>query len=138
VGDCYQGEIVRITITAKHVKVTDKMKDYAREKLEKLERYFDRIANIKVILNQDGLDHVCEINVSTDTHNQVTAVVHDNEDMHAAVDLCIDKVHRQLGKIKEKLKGHKGVTKRQKLGRDIKRQSIRLPKETTYEEAKNE
>jgi putative sigma-54 modulation protein len=129
---------VRITITAKHVKVTDKMKDYAREKLERLERYFNRIANIKVILDQDGLDHVCEVNISTDTHNQITAVVHNQEDMHAAVDLCIDKAHRQLGKIKEKLKGHKGFTRRQKIGRDVKRPSIRLPKETTYEEAKNE
>jgi len=129
---------VRITITAKHVKVTDKMKDYARDKLEKLDRYFDRIANIQVILDQDKKDHVCEVNVSTDTHKHITAVVHNQEDMHAAVDMCIDKVHRQLAKLKEKLKGHKGSDARKKLGRDVKRLTTRLDKETTYEEAKNE
>jgi len=129
---------VRITITAKHVKVTDKMKDYARQKLEKLERYFNRIANISVILDRDGLDHVCEINISTETHNQVTAVVHNQEDMHAAVDLCIDKSHRQLKRIKEKLKSHKGSDRRKKLGRDVKRLTAHVEKETTYEEAKNE
>jgi putative sigma-54 modulation protein len=129
---------VRITITAKHVQVTDKMKDYAREKLEKLERYFDRIANIQVILDKDGLENVCELNISTDTHNHLTAVVHNLEDMHAAVDMCVDKALRQLKKIKEKLKGHKGNDKRKKLGRDVKRLTTRLPRETTYEEAKNE
>jgi len=129
---------VRINITAKHVKVTDKMKDYAESKLEHLGRYFDRISKIQVILDQDKLDYICEVNISTDTHNQVTAVVHNRDDMHAAVDLCIDKAHRQLAKIKEKLKGHKGSDKRRKLGRDVRRETIRVPKETTYEEAKNE
>jgi putative sigma-54 modulation protein len=132
--------MARITITAKHAKVTDKMKDYAREKLERLDRYFDRIDTIKVILNQDGADHVCEVNVHTDTHNQLSAVVHNREDMHAAVDLCLDKIHRQLGKIKEKLKGHKGRDKRKKLGRDVKRLTQRLPRveDQSYEDAKNE
>jgi len=129
---------LRITITAKHVKVTDKMKDYAREKLSKLERYFDRINNIQVVLDKDGLDNVCEINISTDTHNHLTAVVHNPEDMHAAVDLCVDKAHRQVRKLKEKLKGHKGNDKRKKLGRDVKKLTTRVPRETTYEEAKNE
>ncbi|MCB9893384.1 MAG: ribosome-associated translation inhibitor RaiA [Planctomycetes bacterium] len=129
---------MRITITAKHVKVTDKMKDYAREKLEKLERYFNRIANISVILDQEGKDNVCEINISTDTHHQLSSIVRNQEDMHAAVDLCIDKAHRQVGKIKEKLKSHKGSDRRKKLGRDVKRLSTRVDKESTYEEAKNE
>ena len=129
---------MRITITAKHVKVTDKMKDYAREKLEKLERHFDRIANIGVILDRDGLDNVCEVNISTDTHHQVTAIVHNQEDMHAAVDLCVDKALRQLKKIKEKLKSHKGSDRRKKLGRDVKRLTSAIDKESTYEEAKNE
>jgi putative sigma-54 modulation protein len=129
---------LRITITAKHVKVTDKMKAYAREKLSKLDRYFDRINNIQVVLDKDGLDNVCEINISTDTHNHLTAIVHNNEDMHAAVDLCVDKAHRQIRKIKEKLKGHKGNDKRKKLGRDVKKLTQRMPRETTYEEAKNE
>ncbi|MCA8913556.1 MAG: ribosome-associated translation inhibitor RaiA [Planctomycetes bacterium] len=129
---------MRITITAKHVKVTEKMKGYAREKLSKLERYFNRIANIQVILDKDGMDNVCEINISTETHNQVTAIVHNQEDMHAAVDLCVDKAHRQIKKIKEKLKGHKGSDRRKKIGRDVKRLTTRVERESTYEEAKNE
>jgi putative sigma-54 modulation protein len=129
---------MRITITAKHVKVTDSMKDYAREKLERLERYFDRIDTIQVLLNRDGMDNVCEINIHTDTHNHLSSVVHHQEDMHAAVDLCMDKAHRQVRKVKEKLKGHKGPEKRKKLVRDVKRLSGRISRETTYEEAKNE
>jgi putative sigma-54 modulation protein len=135
----FQESTLRITITAKNVKVTDKMKDYAREKLQKLERYFDRISSIQVVLNEDGLDKVCEINISTETQNHLSAIVHNREDMHAAVDLCIDKAHRQVRKVKEKLKGHKGPDKRKKLVRDVKRiTSTRTKRETTYEDAKNE
>jgi putative sigma-54 modulation protein len=129
---------LRITITAKHVKVTDKMKDYVREKLQKLERYFNRINSIQVILDEDGLDKVCEINIHTDTQNHLSAVVHNREDMHAAVDLCIDKADRQVRKVKEKLKGHKGADKRKKLVRDVKRLTTKVKRETSYEEAKNE
>ena len=84
------------------------------------------------------MDNVCEINISTETHNQVTAIVHNQEDMHAAVDLCVDKAHRQIKKIKEKLKGHKGSDRRKKIGRDVKRLTTRVERESTYEEAKNE
>lgn len=132
---------MRITITAKHVKVTDTMKDYARDKIERLDRYFDRIDTIQVLLNKDGKENVCEINIHTDTHNQLSAVVHNQDDMHAAVDLCLDKIQSQLKKVKEKLKGHKGADKRKKLGRDVKRMTQRLPRvsdETSYEDAKNE
>lgn len=129
---------MRITITAKHVKVTDRMKEYAREKLAKLERYFDRIHSIQIILDQDGIDHLCEINMHTDTQNHLSAMVRNHESMHAAVDMCVDKSYRQLRKVKEKLKGHKGPEKRKKLGRDVKRLSTRIRRETTYEEAKNE
>jgi putative sigma-54 modulation protein len=131
---------VRITITAKHVKVTPTMKEYAESKIERLDRYFDRIDRIQVLLNKDGMDNVCEINVHTDSHHQLSAVVHNQDDMHAAVDLCLDKIQAQLKKVKEKLKGHKGADRRKKLGRDVKRLTQRLPRvdETSYEDAKNE
>jgi putative sigma-54 modulation protein len=137
----FQESTLRITITAKNIKVTDKMKDYTREKLQKLERYFNRISSIQVVLNEEGLDKVCEININTETHNQLSAIVHNRDDMHAAVDLCIDKAHRQVRKVKEKLKSHKGADKRKKLVRDVKRITstrIKPETETTYEDAKNE
>ncbi len=129
---------MRITVTAKHVKVADKMKDYARSKTAKLERYFDRIQSIRVVLNKEGRDNVCEINITTGTNNQLSAVVH-KDDMQAAIDLCMDKAHRQIRRLKEKLRGHKGSDRRKKLGRDVKKVTRRLPTtdETTYDEAKN-
>ncbi len=129
---------MKITITAKHVKVTPAMKQYAEDKLERLDRYFDRIQNIRVLLDKDGDHNLCEIEISTALHHHLVATVKDDSDMHAAVDLCMDKIERQLKKIKEKLKSHKGSDNRKKLGRDIKRQTIRLPKEETYEDVVND
>ena len=129
---------MRITITAKHDKITDRMKDYARDKLEKLERYYDRIQTIRVVLNKEGLDNVCEVTISTAAQSQLVAVVHNQETMHAAVDLCVDKSHRQLRRLKEKIKGHKGNEKRKKLGRDVKKLTTKVTRETTYEDIVNE
>lgn len=127
---------LRITVTARHVKVTDKVKDYAREKLKKLERYFDRISTISVILDEEGTDKICEVNISTETSNQLSAIVRNQDDIHAAIDLCVDKAHRQVRKLKEKIKGHKGRDKRKKLGRDVKKLTRQIPEEESYEEAK--
>ncbi|MCC6572721.1 MAG: ribosome-associated translation inhibitor RaiA [Planctomycetes bacterium] len=131
---------MKITITAKHVKVTPAMKEYAEDKLERLERYFDRIQNIHVFLDKEGDQNVCEIELTTAKHHHIIATVKDDSDMHAAVDLCLDKTERQLKKVKEKLKSHKGVENRKKLGRDVKRETTRLPKEETetYEDVVNE
>ena len=129
---------MRITITAKHVKVTARMKDYARQKLQRLERYFDRLQSIRVTLDKEGKDNVCEVQISTSNHHQIVAVVHNPENMHAAVDLCLDKAHRQVKRLKEKLRSHKGEVRRRKLGRDVKKLTRRIPKETTYEDVVNE
>ena len=58
--------------------------------------------------------------------------------MHAAIDLCIDKSERQLKKLKEKIRSHKGEKNRKKLGRDIKRKTAIIPKDETYEDVVNE
>jgi putative sigma-54 modulation protein len=44
---------VRLRIVAKHTELTEPLKEFAHEKIEKLEKYFDRISQAQLILSPD-------------------------------------------------------------------------------------
>lgn len=96
---------MQIKLTGRHVSVTDNMKDHAREKAEKLLRFFDRIQEIRVVLDQEGgkpsVEYVVDIELGDDL------VAHDtSEDMFGSIDAVADKLERQLRRHKERLKEH--------------------------------
>lgn len=45
---------MNISITGHHITVTDAMKDMVMDKLSKVERHFDQIQSMKVILSLDN------------------------------------------------------------------------------------
>lgn len=91
-----------ITISGRHVHVTEAMKNYAKEKAQRLQKYFERIQHIRVTLNIEGERQMAEI-VAT-AIGGVTLVAHTTEpDMYAAIDLVVEKLERQIIKHKEKL-----------------------------------
>ena len=91
-----------ITISGRNVHVTEAMKNYAREKALRLEKYFERIQHVRVTLNIEGERQMAEM-VAT-AIGGATLVAHTTEpDMYAAIDLVVEKLERQIKKHKEKL-----------------------------------
>jgi len=91
---------MQVNITGHHVELTDSMKNYVIEKLEKLERHIDGITNVQVTLSVEKLRQIAEstLHISgADIH--ATA---EDEDMYASIDKLIDKLDRQILKHKEK------------------------------------
>ena len=72
--------------------------------MEKLERHFDGVADIHVILNVEKLRRQAEATINL-TGTRVHAMA-ENEDMYAAIDALVDKLDRQVIKHKEKLRDH--------------------------------
>ncbi len=95
---------MNLSVTGHHVEVTDPLKDYVEEKMEKLERHFDRVTDIHVILNVEKLRQQAEATIDL-TGTRIHAEA-ENEDMYAAIDALIDKLDRQVLKHKEKLRDH--------------------------------
>lgn len=95
---------MNLSVTGHHVEVTDPLKDYVEEKMEKLERHFDKVADIHVILNVEKLRRQAEATIDL-TGARIHAVA-ENADMYAAIDALIDKLDRQVLKHKEKLRDH--------------------------------
>lgn len=97
-----------IQVTGRHFPVTPQLRTYVTEKTGRLEKYFDRTQRIEVVLDHDkkgqfeaemiahaprGRTLVCRAAEATGT---------------AAVDVVLEKMERQLKKLKERLQGKDG------------------------------
>ncbi|HSR62982.1 MAG TPA: ribosome hibernation promoting factor [Gammaproteobacteria bacterium] len=95
---------MQISLTGHHVDITDALRNYVDTKFAKLERHFDNVTNIHVILSVEKERQKAEATVHVSRGNLFADSEH--EDMYAAIDGLIDKLDRQLVKHKEKLTDH--------------------------------
>ncbi|MFN4263850.1 MAG: ribosome hibernation-promoting factor, HPF/YfiA family [Thioalkalivibrionaceae bacterium] len=95
---------MQINLTGHHVEITDALRQYVNEKFERLERHFDQVIDVHVVLTVEPKKKAAEVNLQVSgSHIHARA---ESEDMYAAIDALIDKTDRQLLKHKEKLKDH--------------------------------
>lgn len=96
---------MQINFTGHGMEISPALKHFAEEKLNKLERHFDKITAIHVVFNVEKLNHIAEATILV-AKGELHASS-DAEDMYSAVDLLIDKLDRQLLKHKEKKLDHR-------------------------------
>ena len=96
---------MQVNVSGHHVEVTDSLRNYVSTKLEKLERHFDRITNMNVILSVEKQRQKAESTIRI-SGGEVNADA-EAEDLYAAIDLMTDKLDRQLIKKKEKITDRK-------------------------------
>ena len=95
---------MQINITGHHVEVTDALREYVSEKMEKLKRHFDHVTNVHVILTVEKQQQKAEATVHASGADLFAQ--HDTEDMYASIDGLVDKLDRQIIKHKEKITDH--------------------------------
>ena len=95
-----------VTITGRHMEVTEALKRYAEQKAGKLSKYYDRIQEIEVVMDahKDGTRVEMIVNAE---HNAVFIAHHDQGDAYACIDGCVDKLERQLTDHKERHRNRK-------------------------------
>jgi putative sigma-54 modulation protein len=91
---------MQINVSGHHVDVTDSLRSYVVTKLDKLERHFDKITHMNVILSVDKQRQKAESTVHI-SGGEVYADA-ESDDLYAAIDKLTDKLDRQLIKQKEK------------------------------------
>jgi len=94
---------VQLSVTGRHVDITDPMRQYAEDKASKLARFFDRIDRIDIIVDREQIQHSVEVVIHTD-HKQSFVGQVAAGDFFEAIDLVIDKLSQQLRKHKDKLR----------------------------------
>ena len=95
---------MQINLTGHHVELTPPLHDYVNTKMERLERHFDHVTDIHVVLSVEKLRHKAEATLRVSGGTLFADAV--QEDMYAAIDSLTDKLDRQVKKHKEKLTDH--------------------------------
>lgn len=97
---------MNVSISGPHISITDAMDKAVREKLEKVERHFDQIQSIKVILSLDNSGasdggkktHKAEAIMRVAGQEMFVQALED--DMYKAINDMADKLDRQVRKYK--------------------------------------
>lgn len=95
---------MQVNLTGHHVEITPALRNYVDSKLERLERHFDHVTNVHVVLTVEKLRHKAETSLHVSGNHLFADSVED--DMYAAIDGMVDKLDRQVKKHKEKIKDH--------------------------------
>jgi len=91
---------MQINISGHHIEITEAMRAYVLEKFEKLERHFEHITSIHVILEVEKNRQTAEATIHVKGGELFADAT--KEDLYAAIDMLIDKLDRQILKHKEK------------------------------------
>ncbi len=111
---------MNISITGHHITISDAMKDMVMDKLSKVERHFDQIQSIKVILsldnNRSDTSHSGKNNHKAEALMRVAGqemfVQSYDDDMYKAIHEMADKLDRQVRKYKTRLDRKTRASKR--------------------------
>ena len=91
---------MNLQLTGHHIEITPSIRDYVLAKLERINRHFEQVIDVKVIMSVQKLDQMIEATVHV-SGKDIHVACHDG-DMYAAIDGLVDKLDRQIIKHKEK------------------------------------
>lgn len=85
---------MNIAITFRHLDATDSMKDYATEKVAKLQKFLRQPMRARVTLSLENKKKQCETEINAGDLHLIAS--DSGTDMYASIDSVIDKLERQI------------------------------------------
>jgi len=91
---------MQIAVTFRHMDVSEGVRAYVKEKVEKLEKYIENPQEVHVVLSVEKFRQIAEITIVSDgmTLNGQGR----NNDLYAAIDQMVDKMERQIRERRDK------------------------------------
>lgn len=91
---------MKIEFTGRHYHLSDRVKEYTEQKLEKLPRFIEEPVDVHVILEIAKRRQIAELHVSH--RHGVLQATEEAEHMREAISACIDKVEKQARRSRRK------------------------------------
>lgn len=98
---------MNITLRGDKIKITDAMRDYANEKLERINKYLDDSSNVNANVVVKVENYKQKVEVTIPLKNFILRSEEVQDDFYAAMDVTVDKIERQIRKNKTKLQSKK-------------------------------
>ena len=97
---------MHITISAKHMELTQPIREYIELKMSRLPHFFNRLQEIRVIIER--VPHGYHVEVVSDVEHHKDFVANsEHRDLYACVDMVSDRAVRQLHEWKDRIRGAK-------------------------------
>ncbi|GAB4172490.1 MAG: ribosome hibernation promoting factor [Wenzhouxiangellaceae bacterium] len=100
---------MQIDISGQNMEVTQAMRAYVTEKLERLERHFGNLTSAHVVLKLEPNEHHAEATIGVGGRTNPIHAEAVAEDMYAAIDLLVDKLDRQVRRHKSRVTDHRAA-----------------------------
>ncbi|MBF5045039.1 ribosome-associated translation inhibitor RaiA [Aggregicoccus sp. 17bor-14] len=97
---------MQLTITFRQFGTSEALKEYAKERVERVSRLLDRASEAHVVLSLER--HLHHADITLHSGAWVLRGRDKSDDMYASIDLAMDKIERQLRRYKDKLKTRHG------------------------------
>ncbi|RFC32518.1 MAG: putative sigma-54 modulation protein [Candidatus Nitrotoga sp. SPKER] len=91
---------MNLNLSGHHLEITPAIREHVVSKLGKIERHFDNMIDVNVILSVEKLKQKAEANVHLS--GKTIFVESDDTNLYVAIDNLIEKLDRQIIKHKEK------------------------------------
>lgn len=97
---------MQIDVTFRHMEVSEPVRAYVEEKLDRVKKYIDEPIDAQAVLSvEKKIRHKAVVTIAA--KGITIKASEETSDMYAAIDAMVDKIERQLKRYKEKLKKHK-------------------------------
>lgn len=93
---------MQTSVTFKNLDSSENLKSYVRNKLNRLDKLLDNLAEANVVLLVEKFRHIAEINIIGD--KLTINGKEETGDMYSAIDIVMDKLEKQIKKNKQKIK----------------------------------
>ena len=131
---------MNIVVTGRHMRLTENLKNYAEEKVRKLQRYLDNITEVDITMTVEKYRHKAEILLKV--NGLLIQAESVTGEMYASIDEATEKLERRVRKYKDRLVSHRKGDEKHRISHEpeepfpviIKRKSFDV-KPMTPEEA---
>jgi putative sigma-54 modulation protein len=89
---------MRIAFTFRNLDSSEDVKNYASEKIGKLQKYLRAPLDAEITLSSERHLHCIDINLTAD--GEVYMGRDESEDIHASIDMVVDKIRKQVTRTK--------------------------------------
>jgi putative sigma-54 modulation protein len=94
---------VQVNVSGRHSSISPEVRDYATDRAEHLQKFYDRITNVDVVIDHERDTHTVET-VAHVEHGSALVAKHKGEGLMIVMDATFDKLERQVRKLKDRVR----------------------------------
>jgi putative sigma-54 modulation protein len=96
---------MQVSVTFRHMEPTQALKDFAAEKVGRIDKYIHSPTDAHVVLSTERYMHKADITIKA--HGMMMRGEEKSDDMYSSIDGAVDKIERQVKRYRKKLTSHK-------------------------------